>query len=79
MPERIPLVYNSNSGGIQEVSSTDEVNVGILTATVFSNPNTITSAVSFANSAFNYMQVGPVTVGAAGTITVGAGVSYLVI
>ena len=74
MPERIPLVYNSNSGGIQEVSSTDEVNVGILTATVFSNPHTITSAVSF-----NYMQVGPVTVGAAGTITVGAGVSYLVI
>jgi hypothetical protein len=79
MAERIPLIYNPSAIQIQEVSSTDEVNVGILTAVAVSNLKTVTAAVSLANSSFNYMMVGPVQVGGAGTITVGAGVSYVVV
>lgn len=79
MAERIPLVYNPNANQIQEVSLTDETNVGILTAIAVSNVKNLTSPVSLANSAFNYLMVGPVIVGAAGTITVGAGVSYVIV
>lgn len=79
MPERIPLVYNSSSGQIQEVSASDEVNVGIISATVISNPNVIISSINLTNTSFNYVQVGPITVGVGATIAVGAGVSYTVI
>jgi len=79
MPERIPLVYNPNNGQIQEVSASDEVSVGILTATIISNPNVITSSITLSNSDFNYAQIGPITIGVGQTITVGAGVSYSVL
>tara|TARA_B100000287_G_scaffold384147_1_gene390396 strand:+ start:91 stop:330 length:240 start_codon:yes stop_codon:yes gene_type:complete len=79
MAERIPLIYNPSSIQIQEVSLSDEVNVGIVTAVAVSNLKEVTTAVSLANSHFNYMMVGPVQVGGAGTITVGAGVSYVVV
>ena len=36
-------------------------------------------AVSLANSSFNYLHVGPITVGSGATIFVGAGVSYVVV
>jgi|TARA_B100000085_G_scaffold177211_1_gene161487 hypothetical protein len=79
MPERIPLVYNSNSGTIEEVATSDEVNVGIITANMLSNPNVISSSIELSNTNFNYAQFGPVTVGSGATITVGAGVSYSVL
>lgn len=79
MSERIPLVYNPSADQIQEVATTDELSVGIITAAAFSNLATITQPVSLANSHFNYMQVGPIAVSGLGTITVGAGVSYVVI
>lgn len=80
MSEKVPLIYNPSANQIQEVSLSDEVSVGILSATVFSNPNTFTNqTVSLANSAFNYMMLGPVAVGAGATIIVGAGVSYVVL
>lgn len=79
MAERAPLIYNSSANQIQEVSLSDEVSVGILTATVFSNLKTVDQVVSMANSSFNYMMAGPVTVGTAGTIFVGAGVSFVIV
>lgn len=79
MPERIPLVYNPSSGQIQEVSASDEVNVGIISATVISNPNVITSSVTLTNTNFNYAQIGPISVGVGYTVAVGAGVSYSVL
>ena len=79
MPERIPLVYNPSSGQLQEVSASDEVSVGIISATVISNPNIISSSVTLTNTNFNYAQVGPISVGVGQTITVGAGVSYSVL
>ena len=79
MPERIPLAYNSDANQIQEPATTDELRIGFTTATVFSNPNRLDENVSLANSHFNYMHLGPITVGAGYSITVGAGVSYVVI
>ena len=79
MPERIPLVYNPSSGQLQEVSASDEVSVGIITATVFSNLKTIDSPVSLANSFYNYMMAGPISITGIGTVVVGSGVSYVIV
>ena len=79
MPERAPLIYNPSANQIQEVSLTDEVSVGILTATVFSNLKTISSPISLANSSFNYLMAGPVSLSGIGTISVGAGVSFVIV
>jgi hypothetical protein len=79
MAERSPLIYNPSANQIQEVSLTDEVSVGILTATVFSNLKTISSPLGLANSAYNYMMAGPVSVTGIGTVIVGAGVSFVVV
>lgn len=79
MAERAPLIYNSSANQIQEVSLSDEVSVGILTATVFSNVRTVTQSVSMANSSFNYMMVGPTTVSTGATVFVGAGVSFVIV
>jgi hypothetical protein len=79
MAERIPLIYNPSANQIQETGLTDEVSVGILTAVVFSNLVVIPTTVSLANSSYNYMMTGPVTVGTGATVSVGVGVSFLVI
>ena len=41
MTERIPIIYNPNTGQFQEVETTDEINVGIVSAIAFSNLNVI--------------------------------------
>ena len=79
MAERIPLIYNGSAGQIQEVLATDELNVGFVSATVYSNARQFDTSVSLANSSFNYLHVGPLTVGSGATIFVGAGVSYVVV
>ena len=86
MAARYPLIYNNSAEQIQEIPDGDELNlsgadigVGIVSATAFANKNLFTSSVSFANTALNYAQVGPVAVGAGATISVGAGISYVVI
>jgi len=80
MTERIPLVYNPSANQIQEVATTDEVSVGFMSATVYSNAKTIDSAVSLTNSNYNYMMVGPISVTAGiGTVIVGTGVTYVVL
>lgn len=79
MADRAPLIYNPSAGQLQEVSLSDEVSVGIMTATVYSTAKTINSAVSLTNSNYNYMMVGPVTVGVAGTIIVGTGCTYVIV
>lgn len=79
MADRAPLIYNPSAGQLQEVSLSDEVSVGIMTATMYSTLKTVNSAVSLTNSNHNYMMVGPVTVGAAGTIVVGAGCTYVIV
>lgn len=79
MAERSPLIYNPSANQLQEVSLSDEVSVGILSARSFSTANLIQDAVvSLANSSFNYGMFGPVTVGTSGTIFVGAGVSFVI-
>lgn len=79
MAERIPIVFNSTSGQLTEVELTDETSVGILTASVFSNLKTITSPLELTNTQHNYFHVGPVAVSGVGTVTVGSGVSYVVL
>lgn len=79
MTERVPLIYNPSANQIQESSLNDEVSVGILSVRVISNPNFYTNEiVSMANSSFNYGMFRPVTVGAGNTISVGAGVSFVI-
>lgn len=79
MTERIPLVYNPSANQIQEVATTDELSVGIMSASVFSTPATVSEAISLSNTNFNYVQVGPVAISGVGTVTVGSGVTYVVI
>ena len=79
MAERIPLIYNPSANQIQETGLTDETSVGILTAVVFSNLKVVSSPLGLANSSFNYLMAGPVSVTGIGTITVGAGVSFVVV
>ena len=79
MAERIPLIYNPSANQIQETALTDETSVGILTAVVFSNLKVVSSPISFANSSFNYLMAGPVSLSGIGTITVGAGVSFVIV
>ncbi len=79
MTERVPLIYNPSANQIQESSLNDEVSVGILSVRVISNPNFYTTEiVSMANSSFNYGMFGPVTIGTGATISVGAGVSFVI-
>lgn len=79
MAERIPLIYNPSANQIQETGLTDETSVGILTAVVFSNLKVVSSPLGLANSSFNYLMAGPVSLSGVGTITVGAGVSFVIV
>lgn len=79
MTERVPLIYNPSANQLQEVSLSDEVSVGILTAAVFSNLKVVNTQLNLLNSSYNYLMAGPVSVTGIGTITVGAGVSFVVV
>ena len=86
MADRFPLIYNTSVEQIQELPSGDgldlsgaTLNTGIMSSTAYSTPDTVSSSVTLDNTSYNYMQVGPVSVGAGATIAVGAGVSYVVI
>lgn len=86
MANRVPLIYNTSAQQIQELPSGDSIdftgsqlNTGIMSATAYSTPDTVTSSVTLDNANYNYMMVGPVSVGIGATIAVGVGVSYVVI
>lgn len=86
MAERVPLIFNTTAQQIQELPSGDSIdltgsqlNTGIMSATAYSTPDTVTSSVTLDNADYNYMMVGPVSVGVGATIAVGVGVSYVVI
>lgn len=79
MAERVPIIYNPSANQLQEVSLSDEVSVGILTAAVFSNLKVVNTQLNLLNSSYNYLMAGPVSVTGIGTITVGAGVSFVVV
>lgn len=79
MAERIPIIYNSNTGQFQEVAKTDEINVGIVSAIAFSNLNLIDQPVTLGSTTHNYVMFGPVAVSGIGTVIVGSGVSYTII
>ena len=66
MAARYPLIYNNSAEQIQEIPDGDELNL--------SGADIAVGIVSA-----NYAQVGPVAVGAGATISVGAGISYVVI
>jgi len=85
MADRFPLIYNPAANQIQEISSSDSVSlsgsgldVGIVTATAYSNLKTVTSVVVLSNSNFNYLMAGPITIGVGGTVSVAAGVSFVI-
>jgi hypothetical protein len=79
MAERVPIIYNPSANQLQEVSLSDQVSVGVISARAFSTINLIEGeVVSLASSSFNYGMFGPLTIGTSGTITVGAGVSFVV-
>lgn len=79
MADRAPLIYNPSAGQLQELSLSDEVSVGIMTATMYSTVKVVNSTISLSNANHNYLMVGPVTVGAAGTILVGVGCTYVIV
>ena len=86
MADRIPLIFNPDAQQIQEIGSGEgldlsgtTINTGIMSATAYSNPDTVNTSITLDNPDFNYMQVGPVTVGIGATVAVGSGVSYVVI
>jgi hypothetical protein len=79
MADRAPLIYNPSAGQLQELSLSDEVSVGIITATMYSTVKVVNSTISLSNANHNYLMVGPVTVGTAGTILVGVGCTYVII
>lgn len=86
MADRVPLIFNTSTEQIQELPSGDsldlsgsQLNTGIMSATAYSNKDTVTASITFDNTEYNYMQVGPITVGVGATIAVGSGVSYVVI
>ena len=86
MAERVPLIFNTAAQQIQELPVGDSVdltgtqlNTGIMSATAYSTPDTVTSSIVLDNPDYNYMMVGPITVGVGATVAVGVGVSYVVI
>ena len=79
MAERIPLIYNPSADQIQEVSLADEVSVGVASAQVLSTPAYVTENISMGSTFFNYASFGPITIADGGSMTVGAGVSHVVI
>jgi hypothetical protein len=86
MAERVPLIYNTSAQQIQELPIGDgldltgsQLNTGIMSATAYSTPDTVTSSVLLDNPDYNYMMIGPVSVGVGATIAVGVGVSYVVV
>tara|TARA_R100000008_G_C3480777_1_gene113736 strand:- start:337 stop:597 length:261 start_codon:yes stop_codon:yes gene_type:complete len=86
MADRVPLIYNTTAEQIQELSTSDGLDLsgsqlltGIMSATAYSTADTVSSSLTLDNTSYNYMQVGPVTVGVGATIAVGSGVSYVVV
>ena len=86
MADRVPLIFNTSTEQIQELPSGDsldlsgsQLNTGIMSATAYSNKDTVASSIIFDNTEYTYMQIGPVAVSIGATIAVGAGVSYVVI
>lgn len=86
MANRIPLIYNTSAEQIQELPAGDsldlsgsQLNTGIMSATAYSSPTNVTSSIVLDNTDYNYMQIGPITVGVGATISVGSGISYVVI
>ena len=86
MADRIPLIFNPDAAQLQELGSGDgldltgtTLNTGIMSATAYSNPDSVNTSITLDNPDYNYMQVGPITVGVGATVAVGSGVSYVVI
>ena len=80
MAERPPIVYDPSGGNIEEVPLSDQVSVGVISARAFSTINWVKDEmISLASTNFSYLSVGPGSLGAGGTITVGAGCSYVVL
>jgi len=86
MADRVPLIFNTSAQQIQELPAGDgldlsgsRLNTGIMSATAYSNKETITASITLDNPDYNYMQIGPITVGVGATVAVGVGVSYIVI
>jgi hypothetical protein len=79
MAERAPIIFNDSAGQLQEVSLSDETSVGILSSRILSTISYITNeSVSMSSTNFNYLSIGPVVIGTAGTVIVGSGVSYVI-
>ena len=79
MAERIPLIYNPNADQIQEVALEDSASVGIMSAQTLATPAFVDRAISMGSTFFNYANFGPVYIAPGGSLTVGAGVSHVII
>lgn len=86
MANRVPLIFNTSAQQIQELPVGDDLdlsgaqlNTGIMSATAYSTRDSVTESVVFDNPDYNYLQVGPITVGVGATVAVGVGVSYVVV
>ena len=79
MAERIPLIYNPNADQIQEVSLDDQASVGIMSAQTLATPAYIDRTISMGSTFFNYANIGPVYIAPGGSLSVGAGVSHVIL
>ena len=86
MAERDPLIYNDTAKQIQELSTSDSIDLsgtqilaGVITATALSTPASISTSITLDNASYNYVMVGPVEVSVGANVAVGSGVSYVVI
>lgn len=71
-------IASSSGGGGGEVGAGLSA-TGISTSGFWANPNIISESQELSSSNVNYFVIGPVTVGAAATITVGAGSTFRII
>lgn len=86
MADRIPLIYNSTADQIQEIPINDNLNLtgsnvtaGIVSATVYTHPNTIVGSVVLDQVGNTYAHFGTVSVGTGSTIAVASGASYIIL
>jgi hypothetical protein len=86
MANRIPLIYNTDANQIQEIGAADtldvagsNVAVGIMSATIYTHPSTISESIVLDQVGNTYAHFGEVSVGSGSTVAVASGVSYIIL
>lgn len=86
MPNRIPLIYNSSAGQVQEISTSDSldlsglnVNAGIVSASIYSHPSIITNSILLDKPNHTYAHFGTVSIGSGVTVGISTNSAYIIL